>query len=280
MKQFMIQDLIDYIEAHIEDDLTLDELSDVSSYSRFYLHRMFDLIIGSSVINYVRLRKMQYARYCLSKDERVIDVALKYGYQSERSFRRAFKQVFQLNPSSIKHQDYHIPEKIQFDLKKGMTMIHYLSDLKIVECDAYYALGTKVISKHPEIDSIEQMTHYKHLNHIDPFTEIGIDISVDASDSDSGKRGYAYYLVVDKETFEKHHDSDIIKHHIPSSKYAMITIDDPFKDPFERIPMGWKKLITELESKYTPKKGLGLDCFEEKVVTMTGTIMNIYVAIE
>jgi hypothetical protein len=60
----------------------------------------------------------------------------------------------------------------------------------------------------------------------------------------------------------------------------MITIDDPFKDPFERIPMGWKKLITELESKYTPKKGLGLDCFEEKVVTMTGTIMNIYVAIE
>lgn len=280
MKQLMIQELIDYIEEHIEENLTLDELSDVSSYSRFYLHRMFDLIIGSSVINYVRLRKMQYARYCLSKDERVIDVALKYGYQSERSFRRAFKQVFQLNPSAIKDQTYHMPDKIQFELKKGMTMIHYLSDLKIVECNAYYALGTKVISRNPEIDSIEYMTEYKHLNHIDPMTEIGMDISVSVTDSDLGKRGYAYYLVVDKETFDKHQEPHIIKHHIPSSKYAMITINNPFKDPFERIPMGWKKLITELESKYTPRKGLGLDCFEEKIVTMTGTIMNLYVAIE
>lgn len=280
MKQMMIQEMIDYIEDHIEDQLNLEELAENSSYSRFYLHRIFDLIIGLSVMNYVRQRKMQYARYLLSKGERVIDVAFKYGYQSERSFRRAFQQVFSMKPSFVKNQTYHIPDKIHFELKKGMTMINYLSDLKIVECQAYYAIGTKVISKDPEIESIHKMTAYKHNHQIDPFTEIGMDIGVSVADSDLGKRGYAYYLVVDKDTYEKPHDLDIIKKEVPSSKYAMITIFDPFKDPFERIPMGWKKLILELESKYTPKKGLAIDCFEEKIVTMTGTIMNIYVAIE
>lgn len=280
MKRMMIQDVIDYIDSNIEHELTIEELSEVASYSRFYLHRVFDLLIGMSVMNYVRLRKMQHARAALSHGTRVIDVALMVGYQSERSFRRAFQQVFKLTPSHVKHDIYHTPEKIQFKYKKGMTMIHYLSETSLVSCEAFYAVGVKVVSKEPENESIQKMTSFKHEHHIDPITEIGMDADVSTQDSDQGKRGYLYYLVVDKETYDSIQDPSLIKKEVQASRYLRLTIDEPFKDPFERIPMGWKKLVLELESKYQHRSDLSINCFEEKVQTMTGTIMNLYVAIQ
>jgi AraC family transcriptional regulator len=280
MKQMMIQEVLDYIDTHIEEDLTIEELADVARYSRFYLHRMFDLLIGMSIMTYVRLRKMQYARTALSKGYRVLDVALMYAYQSERSFRRAFQQVFHVTPSQVKNQVYHTPEKIQFEFKKGMNMINYLSDLQVVNCPMFYAIGTTVISKEPEIDSIHKMTKFKHDHHIDPTTEIGLDVAVSVLESDQGKRGYMYYLVVDQGTFEQHNSPILIKKSVESSKYARLTIEDPFRDPFERIPMGWKKLMQEIEDQYTTRKDLAITWFEEKVDTLTGTVMHLYVAIE
>lgn len=276
----MIQDIIDYIDLNIEQDLTIDQLAEVAQYSRFYLYRLFDILVGTSITSYIRLRKMQHARSALSKGIRVLDVALLYGYQSERSFRRAFIQVFNQAPSQVKNHIYHLPEKIQFRFKKGMTMIHYLSDVSIIEAKAFYALGTKVISKEPENDSIQKMTTFKHDHHIDPITEIGMDIEVPMADQDQGKRGYAYYLVVEKSIYDLIQDANIIKKEVQASKFAKLTIDDPFKDPFERIPMGWKKLVKAIEDNYKHRPNLSLCCFEEKVETLSGTIMNLYVAVE
>jgi len=67
---------------------------------------------GMSIMDYIRIRKMQYAQTELTKGKKVIDIALQLGYSSDRSFRRVFKMVYHQPPSKIRKDDYTLPEKI------------------------------------------------------------------------------------------------------------------------------------------------------------------------
>lgn len=279
MKKQTIQDVIDYIETHVDEPMTIEHVADAMGYSRYYLHRLFDICTGMSMSDYLMRRRMQVARTELSSGIRILDLAIKYGYQSERSFRRAFLTIFQSPPSKLRHEDYQLPDKIHLDERKGMTMIDYLTDIKTVTLNHYYAIGIKVVSKEPENESIEKMTLYKYQHKIHPISEIGTDSMITEEERIKGYRGYEYYLVVEKQDYDKIHDQTLIKVEIPESKYLMLSIDDPFKDPFIRIPMGWKKLMQAFDEKYHYRGDLAIGCFEETIKTMTGTVMNLYIAI-
>lgn len=279
MKKQTIQDVIDYIENHMSDDVTIEIIADTMGYSRYYLHRLFDICTGMSMSDYLIKRRMQVARTELSSGIRILDLAIKYGYQSERSFRRAFQMIFHTSPSKLRQEVYHLPDKIHLNERKGITMIDYLTDIKTVTIVDFYAIGKTMVSKEPEIHSIDYMVTYKHKHAIESRSEIGIDIHVTEVEREKGLRGYQYFLVVDKNVYDETKDQNLIKIQIPESKYLMLTIDEPFKDPFIRIPMGWKKLMQTFDETYHYRDDLKIGCFEEKVETMTGTVMNLYIAI-
>ncbi len=279
MKKQTIQKVIDYIEVHMDEDINVDDIATSMGYSRFYLHRLFDICTGMSMTDYLKTRRMQVARAELSSGIRILDLAIKYGYQSERSFRRAFCSIFQTPPSKIRQEHYVLPEKIHLNEEKGIAMIPYLSEIKTVTIHPFYAIGKKVISKEPENDSIDFMTAYKHKHKINPQSEIGIDAQISEKDQEKGLRGYQYFLVVNEHVFEQTNEQELMKLIMPQANYLMLTIDDPFKDPFIRIPMGWKKLMQTFDETYKYRGDLAIGCFEEKVETLTGTIMNLYIAI-
>lgn len=280
MKRDIIQEVIDTIETNITNPLTIEELADAVHYSRFYLHRLFEVCTGLSIMDYVRHRKMQYARAELHTPTLIIDLALKYGYQSERSFRRAFRNVFQGSPSSLRRTPYELPQKIHFSKRKGLPMIPYLSEVKEVTLPAYVAIGKSIVSKEPENDSIAFMLQFRLEHKINPLAEIGSDVPVSAEDQVQGRRGYVDYLIVDKETFDRIQDARISKIEVPTAKYLTLTIADPFKDPFERIPLGWQKLVQALEAGHQFRNELVFGGFEEVVKSLIHTQMNIYLAIK
>ena len=104
--------LFRYIEAHIEDKLDLKELSNFMGYSPYYLSRKFMNDYGMPLTGYVRIRKLQYSINDLLAGMKVIDVAMKYSFESHEGFTRSFQKLFGSSPKVIKNylQDYSIPE--------------------------------------------------------------------------------------------------------------------------------------------------------------------------
>jgi AraC-like DNA-binding protein len=94
---------IDYIEQHLCDKLSLDELSRVSGFSKYHLLRVFKMETGKGVWEYVlNLRMMQAAKLLLSTDLGVIDIALYYQFESQEAFTRAFKKEYALPPGKYR----------------------------------------------------------------------------------------------------------------------------------------------------------------------------------
>ena len=98
--------LIDYIDRHLDQVLSVDELSRQANFSRFHFQRQFTTHLGLSVTRYVQLLRLRRASYQLAFDRRrrIIDIALDAGFENPESFSRAFKKSFGQTPSQFRAQ--------------------------------------------------------------------------------------------------------------------------------------------------------------------------------
>lgn len=96
--------VFDHIHQHLDDDLTIDVLSQVANFSRFHFHRQFSLHTGISVVRYVQMLRLKRASYRLVFEPgiKVIDLALEAGFENPESFSRAFKAVLGQTPSQFR----------------------------------------------------------------------------------------------------------------------------------------------------------------------------------
>jgi len=98
-----LQRALDYIEEHIKEDISLEELSSLCFYSTHHFHRMFQSIIGIPVTDYIRKRKLSVAaREIIETDKNIVDIALDYGFNSHETFTRAFKRIFDITPNAYR----------------------------------------------------------------------------------------------------------------------------------------------------------------------------------
>ena len=136
-----IQNVLDYIEAHITDELETKELAKLACISPFYFQRLFSALCGMGVGEYIRCRRLMLAGEELaSTNARVIDVAAKYGYDSPDSFNRAFRRFHGISPSSARKTDASLrafaPMTIQGKMEER-DMLEY----KIVEKPQFTLVG-------------------------------------------------------------------------------------------------------------------------------------------
>ena len=89
-----------YLEAHMEDDGAAADVSSVTTYSPYHFGRLFYYVAGMPLSEYIRKRRLSLAAMRLqSGNERVLDLALLYGYDSADSFTRAFVRQHGCTPS-------------------------------------------------------------------------------------------------------------------------------------------------------------------------------------
>lgn len=101
-----LSDVIDYVEKHLDDEISYDEAARIACCSTYYFQRMFSYVAGISLSEYIRKRRMSQAAFELQRTNlRVLDVALKYGYTSPTSFNRAFQSVHGISPTAAKKRD-------------------------------------------------------------------------------------------------------------------------------------------------------------------------------
>lgn len=96
---------VNYIEENIIENINLEEVSKIACCSTYHFQRMFAYIADIPLSEYIRRRRMSLAAVDLqSGNEKVIDISLKYGYDSPTAFNRAFKSVHGISPSEAKKE--------------------------------------------------------------------------------------------------------------------------------------------------------------------------------
>jgi AraC family transcriptional regulator len=94
-----LNQVIDYIEDHLTDDLRLEIISEYAGVSDYHFRKIFFYLSGLTLSEYIKNRRLSEANKELLKGEKVTDVAFKYGYQSVDGFTRAFKKWSGFLPS-------------------------------------------------------------------------------------------------------------------------------------------------------------------------------------
>jgi len=130
---------MDYIEEHLTEEVSFDELAKKTGISVYHFKRTFSFIAGMSLAEYIKKRRLAEANLALLAGEKVTDVAFKYGYQSIEGFSRAFRDWTGQAPSEVmKTQIQKTFPKFSFyiDIKGGQSM-----DVKLIEKPAFQIVG-------------------------------------------------------------------------------------------------------------------------------------------
>lgn len=92
--QKIIQDLIAWIDEHIDQPLNIDVVAKKSGYSKWYLQRMFRTVTHQTLGDYIRQRRLLLAAVELRTTERpIFDIAMDLGYVSQQTFSRVFRRA-------------------------------------------------------------------------------------------------------------------------------------------------------------------------------------------
>jgi AraC family transcriptional regulator len=90
-----------HIEQNYNDELTLEELSKVASFSKYHFHRIFKSIVGENLSDYVRRVRLSKATLKLNTNQKITQIAITSGYETNASFSKAFKNHFGITPKEF-----------------------------------------------------------------------------------------------------------------------------------------------------------------------------------
>ena len=142
---------MDYIEENLAGNIELDKAAKLACCSVYHFQRLFTLITNIPVMEYVRRRRMSLAAVDLQrKGNKVLDISLKYGYESHSAFTRAFSQIHGVPPMSARGKGVILKSypRIYFHLtvKGDMAM-----DYKIERKKGFSIFGKSRKFKHDEV---------------------------------------------------------------------------------------------------------------------------------
>lgn len=207
--------VIEYIENHLQEQIEYKELSKMIGVNEYTFQRIFSLLSNVTVTEYIRNRRLSEAGQELYlKDKKVIDIAIKYGYNNPTAFSRAFEKFHGIRPSEVKNN----PEKLQLYAKihfKEITDVPSKKiEYKIVEQEQMILYGKCKVTdnKHVRIDAPsfhkEMQKQYKEAQYA----------LVEYKDKER-KYVKAYWILYDKE------NKGLTKKIIPESKWILIKVN-------------------------------------------------------
>ena len=171
---------LEYIEEHLTEEIDYIEVSKIAYCSEYHFKRMFSFLAGISLSEYIRRRRLTLAALDLKdRDLRIIDVAVKYGYNSADSFSRAFHSMHGILPSEARSENTQLKAyprmTFQLSIKGGCEM-----NYRIVEKGPFKLVGFKKrvpiifegvnpeIAKMTELLTMDVINQLKAISNVEP----------------------------------------------------------------------------------------------------------------
>ena len=128
-----MQKAIDYIEANLTEEIDYEKVAAESFSSSYHFQRVFSILCGYTLGEYIRLRRLSLAGVELANGkDKVIDIALKYGYDSPDSFAKAFQKFHGITPSQARADGNTLKSfsrlSIKISLEGGSTMNYRIEE--------------------------------------------------------------------------------------------------------------------------------------------------------
>ncbi|MFS3929395.1 AraC family transcriptional regulator [Priestia aryabhattai] len=280
---------IDYIEDHLHDSITLEQLAEVACFSPFHYHRVFQTLVGESVMEYVRKRKLTAAAQRLFyTNDKVIDIAFDLGFQYTESFNRSFKKVYGLSPKEYRSANMLCgPLRGKAYLQKPVTGGNKVKPMLITK-DAFHIIGYELRTKNVDGQNNKDIpafwTHYlkNQLSTKIPkplYKNKELGICTDFTPS-TGEFTYIIGMEVQEDTAAP---EGLTYRSFPKIDYAVFTTPKSSEDDFTfSIQSTWNYVFTEWfpQSGYEHYGSMEFELYDERCFGKTDKQIDLYIPIQ
>jgi AraC family transcriptional regulator len=265
---------LNHIEENLTNDIDFKEVARLAFCSEYHFKRMFSFLAGVTLSEYIRRRRLTLAAFELSDSNiRIIDIAIKYGYNSPDSFTRAFQSLHGVTPSEARNngQSLKAYPRMTFQLTiKGGNEMNY----RIQEKEAFRMVGIKkrvpIIfhGVNPEIAAMwesldsETIHNLKNLSNVEPLGLLSA--STNFSEERMEEKGELDHYIGVATT--KECPDHLTQLEIPASTWAVFEAVGPFPDTLQNV---WGRIYSEWfpSSNYEQLEGPEILWNEHKDVT-------------
>lgn len=257
---------VEYLEANITEKFDIEKVAKIALSSTFHFQRMYHMITGVTVAEYIRRRKLTLAAQDIISGEKIINVAYKYGYETPEAFTKAFRKMHGISPSVAREPGANLKAypKLSFHISiKGDKDMNY----KIVEKGSFKVVGKQRRITMVDGENFKQVPEFWYDCMKDGSYEwissragklgvLGI-----SKDFDKYKDEFNYMMAVEetKDTIPKGYVSTII----PAATWAVF-------ESVGALPEAIQDLTRRIFTEWLPSTGYQHDCAPELEVYPLG----------
>ncbi|MER7550160.1 MULTISPECIES: AraC family transcriptional regulator [Streptomyces] len=245
-----LNDAMEHIEAHLGERIEAAELARIAMTSEYHFRRMFSALAGLPLSEYIRRRRMTVAgaEVLGHPDRTLLDVAVRYGYDTGEGFARAFRAVHGIGPGEARRSGAVLrsQQRLTFRLVvEGSTAMQY----KLVEKEAFRVVGRKarvpLIHEGPNpaiaefIRGIgrEELDRIAALSDQEPAGIVGVSDQLDPSRAEGTELDYYHGVVSGAEPPE---DLDALD--VPAGTWAVFENEGEFPQALQYL---WRDVFTQ-----------------------------------
>ncbi|MCM3781607.1 AraC family transcriptional regulator [Neobacillus mesonae] len=241
---------LDYIEMNLTGDIELNEVAQCACCSSHQFQRMFSFITNVSLAEYIRRRRLTLAAIELqNSDMRVVDIAVKYGYESPVSFARAFQSLHGVNPAMARLEGTALKAypRLSFLISiKGEKAMNYRIETK----ESFQVFGIEKIFQTNGVDTPAELWKHSHANgEVERLAANAGDLPIFFNQDYYKVHAVCSYKKTEEDTFPYM----LCAFKGDSSKtdgYASITIPAQTWAIFSSDPFTWDKFDETIETLY------------------------------
>jgi AraC family transcriptional regulator len=246
---------VEFIEDNLKEEIAVADIAEAVSYSLYHFCRVFNQVIHHSPYDYlIRRRLSESARELIETDKKITEIAFDYQFNSPETYSRAFKRMFDMQPSQWKKQD-RIDRRF---LMSRLTLAHiehinqgdYLKPV-LAEKSAFQVAGVMTLVRDDNQEVVSQLWEIlaQELEGVENTRKPGVYYGLVWYPKDWEKRGLFYMAGIEVESLDTRH-STLVTKTIPPLKYARFIHKGPGKDR--------QLTLDYIYQTWLPKSGLSL----------------------